>query len=159
VVHYYELSDGRPVPSNPSAELRGSFRDVAVTADGRHLVFAHLSQDHQVFPVGWSSPTSVYRTDRYPNAVALGAGDLVAAGVETDFGRGNDVYVHPWGAETAAWTYRFGPNADGTRFLRLADRGLAWAPGNRRLYAVSVYSDGTSPRLHTLVPPPTPPAG
>ncbi|MFF4832615.1 YncE family protein [Streptomyces sp. NPDC001315] len=120
--------------SSPSISY---LNDFAVTADGQNIVLAaNNPSDHQVVRMSDLSANGSYSSWTFPNAVAVASDGTVATGA-------SDYFVR---------TYRPGS------FIPLHDLsvndlqpdGLAWAPDDNRLFAVSAFSTGGAPTLHVL---------
>ncbi|MFC9428316.1 YncE family protein [Streptomyces sp. NPDC056987] len=120
------------------APAMSDLNDFAVTPDGQNIVTASgTPYRHQVVRTSDLSANGTYPTDAYPNAVAIAPDGTVAAG-----GDGSQLYVFRAGAEAPLRTY--------SRGLQLA-AGLAWAPDDNRLFAVTGDYLGAHPTLHVLI--------
>lgn len=132
--------------------------DLATTADGQQVVLAAGDRDHPYLTTFGLAQLGSYTTGTHPSAVAVGARDRVAAGIDDTSDGTADLFVYEHGAATPSWTWDFGARSDSTvtGTNTVAPRGLAWGPGNDRLYAVTVNFFGEFndefPVLHTLVP-------
>jgi len=85
-----------------------------------------------------------YTTTNYPDAVADGPDDSIAAGVNL----GDPAISVFDGSQTRLQTYNFGTAGSAGVAAQLAPRGLAF--GGKTLYAVTVDVYGNTPTLHVL---------
>jgi len=122
-----------------------NLRDVALGRDGTTVYLAQgAPYGIQAFLVADMNQQSQFMpTTAYPNAVEVSRdGSLIAAGSDATYDP--DVFVlRPDG--TTVVSFELGEN--------LVDRALAWAPGGRRLYAVSQDWFAGPPTLHVLTVP------
>lgn len=139
-------------PGTCQAAVQGIVQDIAVTADGADLVIASGTQYHTLMSVSGLSVVRTYPTEGEPTAVGVAQNGKLALGAASPNASYDDVYGYDVTASQPSWTYDFGIRA--TAYNDLAPRGLAWAAGNTRLYAVVTDSDGSAPVLHTLTPTP-----
>lgn len=113
-------------------------RDLAVTPDGTAVIQASgYPYVHQAFSTNDLSSVGTYPTTNYPNAVAVRADGLVAAGVDGTYS--DDVFLFDQGTDTKLRSYETGS---------LQTRGLAF--GDSLLYAVA--QQGAGLRLVVLDP-------
>lgn len=155
-VRVYDITGATPIrqsvhPTPPRVE------DLAVSADGTQVVLAAGDSDHPYYTTVGLQQLGTYTTGTHPTAVALGARDRIAAGVEDTSTDATDLFVYEPGATTPTWTFDFGKRFSGTTGTNtIAPHGLAWGPDNNRLYAITVNFFGEFhdefPVLHTLVP-------
>ncbi|WP_406451961.1 hypothetical protein OG782_17410 [Streptomyces sp. NBC_00876] len=121
--------------SSPSISY---LNDFAVTADGQSvIVAANNPSDHLVVRLSDLSSNGSYSSWQFPNAVAVAADGTVATGADGDFVK----------------TYRPGATWPAFREYVVNDLqrdGLAWAPDENRLFAISGFSYGSAPTLHVL---------
>ncbi|SIM69344.1 hypothetical protein [Micromonospora cremea] len=123
-----------------------------MTSDSAGIVLAGDSQYHTLMQIPGLVTSRTYVTGPNPMAVAVGADNQLALGAQSPSGSDNDVFGYEQTADQASWTYDFGMRP--TAYNDVAPRGLAFAAGNARLYAVVTDNDGSDPVLHTLVPTP-----
>ncbi|MEV6421400.1 hypothetical protein [Streptomyces sp. NPDC051662] len=125
----------RRFASSPSIAF---LNDFAVTADGQNIVVAaNNPSDHQIVRLSDLSSNGVYSSWQFPNAVAVATDGTVATGADGDFVK----------------TYRPGSTWPSLHEYVVNDiqrDGLAWAPDENRLFAVSGLSYGSAPTLHVL---------
>ncbi|MEU9462619.1 hypothetical protein [Streptomyces sp. NPDC048312] len=121
--------------SSPSISY---LNDFAVTADGQNIVIAaNNPSDHQIVRLSDLSSNGYHSSWQFPNAVAVAADGTVATGAEGDFVK----------------TYRPGSTWPAFREYAVNDLqrdGLAWAPDENRLFAITGFSYGSAPTLHVL---------
>ncbi|MFD5450800.1 hypothetical protein [Streptomyces sp. NPDC127100] len=121
--------------SSPSISY---LNDFAVTADGQNIVVAaNNPYDHQIVRLSDLSSNGSYSSWQFPNAVAVAADGTVATGATDDFVK----------------TYRPGSTWPAFREYAVNDLqrdGLAWAPDENRLFAITGLSYGSAPTLHVL---------
>ncbi|KPI09429.1 hypothetical protein OK074_3235 [Actinobacteria bacterium OK074] len=123
---------------DPGSTGGGYLKDLAVTPDGKDVITASGSPYYQaLYKLSDLTADGQYASTSYPNAVDIAPDGSVAAGADAAYD--NDVYVYKQGASTPAHTYDLpgGPDA------HLADAGLAWAPDESKLFAVSYDSANT----------------
>jgi DNA-binding beta-propeller fold protein YncE len=121
--------------------LLGIAQDLAITADGENVVVSSGVYEQEV--ALWSTaPVDNYPIPE-PVAVAVADSGQLAFGSNGSRSADTDVYLFLHGGAVPTWTYDFGGPT-------LAPRGLAWAAGDSRLYAVVTQSSAFV--LHTLVP-------
>ncbi|MCF3129985.1 hypothetical protein [Streptomyces olivochromogenes] len=121
--------------SSPSVSY---LNDFAVTADGQNIVVAaNNPYDHQIVRLSDLSSNGSYSSWQFPNAVAVATDGTVATGAAGDFVK----------------TYRPGttwPSLHEYAVNDLQRDGLAWAPDENRLFAITGQSYGSAPTLHVL---------
>ncbi|WP_327316256.1 YncE family protein [Streptomyces sp. NBC_01235] len=121
--------------SSPSISY---LNDFAVTADGQNIVVAaNNPSDHQIVRLSDLSSNGYYSSWQFPNAVAVATDGTVATGASGDFVK----------------TYRPGstwPSLHEYAVNDLQRDGLAWAPDENRLFAITGVSYGSAPTLHVL---------
>ncbi|HEY9332654.1 MAG TPA: hypothetical protein VIS09_31135 [Streptomyces sp.] len=138
----YDTADGglqkRAERSFSSAPSVSYLNDFAVTADGQNIVVAaNNPYDHQVVRLSDLSSNGSYSSWQFPNAVAVATDGTVATGAEGDFVK----------------TYRSGQTWPAFHEYAVNDLqrdGLAWAPDENRLFAITGFSYGSAPTLHVL---------
>jgi hypothetical protein len=143
----YDISGGDPVLRTTAGDGPRA-RDFALTTDGRQVVVA--GDGHQAVETWSLLPAGTYPTGPQANAVAVGAGDRVAAGVADNTVGAADLFVFEPGASGPSWTFDFGGR--GQLDDHLVEHGLAWGPDNSRVYAVTAQVDGSAPLLRVIVP-------
>jgi hypothetical protein len=125
----------RGFTSEPSISY---LNDFAVTADGQNIVVAaNNPSDHQIVRLSDLTANSSYSSWQFPNAVAVATDGTVATGADGDFVK----------------TYRPGTTWPAFREYAVNDLqrdGLAWAPDENRLFAITGFSYGSAPTLHVL---------
>lgn len=125
----------RSFSSSPSISY---LNDFAVSADGQNIVMAaNNPSDHQVVRLSDLSSNGSYSSWQFPNAVAVATDGTVATGAEGDFVK----------------TYRPGSTWPALHEYAVNDLqrdGLAWAPDENRLFAITGFSYGSAPTLHVL---------
>ncbi|TXS44386.1 YncE family protein [Streptomyces sp. OR43] len=125
----------RSFSASPSVSY---LNDFAVTADGQNIVVAaNNPSDHQVVRLSDLSSNGSYSSWQFPNAVAVATDGTVATGAEGDFVK----------------TYRPGQTWPAFHEYAVNDLqrdGLAWAPDENRLFAITGFSYGSAPTLHVL---------
>ncbi|MFF2439268.1 hypothetical protein ACFVU4_34795 [Streptomyces sp. NPDC058107] len=125
----------RSFSSSPSISY---LNDFAVTADGQNIVVAaNNPSDHQIVRLSDLSSNGYHSSWQFPNAVAVAADGTVATGADGDFVK----------------TYRPGSTWPAFREYAVNDLqrdGLAWAPDENRLFAITGFSYGSAPTLHVL---------
>ena len=121
-------------------------RDFAITPDGSRIVTTEMAPYvHPVYLTADLSADGSYNTEAYPNAVAIRADGMVAAGTSSWYDP--DIWVYGGGSRTLSRSYDFNSTEQ-----VLAEGGLAF--GETRLYAVEqtgYYSDATY-RLRVITP-------
>jgi hypothetical protein len=146
----YDISSGDAVELSTAFDAPFSVRDLAFAAGGSQVVVAAGNDGHpRLLSFGFAQ-LGVYPSGTHPNAVAVGAQDRVAAGVEDVTVGATDLFVYEAEATIPSWTWNLGGRANSQLDDQLAEHGLAWGPDNSRLYAVTVLFDRTAPILHVL---------
>ncbi|UZK52740.1 hypothetical protein NEH16_00175 [Streptomyces drozdowiczii] len=133
----FAVYDVHTATARRTAERRlpdsGATRDLAFTADGKSIIVASGSPYyHQLLRTSDLTDAGRYPAAAYPNAVAVAADGTVAAGVDSS--HGSDVFMFKPGARASHGVFEF---ASGDSSPLLLPAGLAWAPDNRRLFAVT----------------------
>jgi len=134
------VTEGTPVTLPNDNTVAADVRDMAITPDGSRIVTTNMAPYvHPVFMTSDLSGDGSYDTDAYPNAVAIRADGMVAAGVDGS----PAVWLYPSGSRTLQKSYNFAG--------MLAPGGLAF--GTTRLFAVteSGFSDAVV-KLHVITP-------
>lgn len=123
------------VETGPTIESQGD--DLAVTPDGSRVITTSMSPYvHPVYLTADLSADGAYDTAPYPNAVAVRADGMVAAGSMGIYEP--DVYVYEPGKRSVYRTYDFGTSSTARPYVQQG--GLAF--GANRLYAVTGDFDG-----------------
>lgn len=112
--------------------------DFAVTADGQNIVVAaNNPYDHQIVRLADLSSNGSYSSYQFPNSVAVATDGTVATGA-------SDYFVRTYrGGATWPTLHEYAVND-------LQRDGLAWAPDENRLFAITGVSYGSAPTLHVL---------
>ncbi|GAA4888462.1 hypothetical protein GCM10023237_02190 [Streptomyces coeruleoprunus] len=129
----------------------GSVADLAVTPDGSEVVVATgAPYYHRAFRLSDLTESARYTTDAYPNAVAITQdGTAIAAGINGAYDP--DIYLFRPGVDTQIRSYDF-PSSS-TNSTTLQPNGLAWAPDNSRLFALTKTYDSPTLTLRILNDP------
>ncbi|QKZ20037.1 Ig-like domain-containing protein [Streptomyces chartreusis] len=115
----------------------GNLADLAVTPDGKDVITASGAPYYQaVYKLSDLSADGKYVTNTYPNAVDIAPNGDVAAGTFSWYDP--DVHVFKQGVSTPLRQYDFPNTGNSSGSDTLAPRGLAWAPDESRLFAVSL---------------------
>ncbi len=132
----YDVSSGTAT-ATVRTTVGGRLRDLAVTADGTRVVVAAQDQFSQVvYKTSDLTTAGKYTNSQgYANAVAVAPDGSVAAGNDTRYGQGLNVYKP--GGTTSVRDYTLS-RSDGTGGL--ADAGLGWAPDRSRLFALTALN-------------------
>ncbi|WP_369170779.1 Ig-like domain repeat protein [Streptomyces sp. R28] len=151
VLAVYDVSSGTASRStyafDPGNTGGGNLADLAVTPDGKDVITASGSPYYQaVYKLSDLSADGKYVTNTYPNAVDIAPNGDVAAGTFSWYDP--DVHVFKQGVSSPLKQYDF-PNTGTTSGSdTLAPAGLAWAPDESKLFAVSKNdSDAYSLRI------------
>ncbi|AXE87308.1 Ig-like domain-containing protein [Streptomyces sp. Go-475] len=136
----YDVSSGTASRTayafDPGNTGGGNLADLAVTPDGKDVVTASGSPYYQaVYRLSDLAADGKYVTNTYPNAVDIAPGGDVAAGTSSWYDP--DVHVFEPGVSTPLRQYDFPNTGNSSGSDTLAPRGLAWAPDESRLFAVS----------------------
>ncbi|WP_105973045.1 hypothetical protein [Streptomyces geranii] len=134
----YDVSSGTPTATARTTVAGEQLKDLAVTPDGQRVVVAaQTPYNHVVYKTADLTAAGKYaNTQGYANAVAVAPDGTVAAGNDTTYGQGLNVYKP--GGTTSVRDYDFiGDGSTG----RLAAAGLGWAPDRSRLFAVTSAGD------------------
>jgi hypothetical protein len=114
----------------------GNLQDLAVTPDGKDVVTASGAPYHQpVYKLTDLSANGKYVTNTYPNAVDIAPNGDVAAGTFSWYEP--DVHVFKPGTSMPLKQYDFPNTGNSSGADTLAPAGLAWAPDESRLFAIS----------------------
>jgi hypothetical protein len=114
----------------------GNLADLAVTPDGKDVITASGAPYYQaVYKLADLSADGKYVTNTYPNAVDIAPNGDVAAGTSSWYDP--DVHVFKQGVSTPVKQYDFPNTGTSSGSDTLAARGLAWAPDESKLFAVS----------------------
>ncbi|SOE72527.1 hypothetical protein SAMN05446589_4481 [Streptomyces sp. OV198] len=143
----YDVSSGSPVVGvRRWLQDSASVSDMQITPDGQDVVLATgAPYYHQVLKLSDLSADGTYPSTPYPNSVAIAPDGAVAAGSNASYDK--DVYVYQAHQSSPINTYDFGSSST------LASSGLAWAPDESRLFAVTADVYGANPTLHVLSNP------
>lgn len=141
-VAVYDVASGsaslRVSKWNPG-EGASNLMDLDVSPDGKELVVASGSPYYQqVYSTEDLSSVGRYQTNTYPNAVDIAPDGTVAAG--TDSWYEPDVHIFTPGTTDPLRQYDFPNTGTSSGSDTLAAAGLAWAPDESRLFAVSSNS-------------------
>ncbi|MFI7401758.1 Ig-like domain repeat protein [Streptomyces sp. NPDC049541] len=142
----YDVSSGTASRTayafDPGSTGGGNLRDLAVTPDGKDVVTASGSPYYQaVYKLSDLTADGKYETTNYPDAVDIAPNGDVAAGTDSLYG--SDVHLFKAGASTPTREYDLPSSTGGTASDELAGSGLAWAPDESKLFAVSYDSNNT----------------
>ncbi|MGW1430690.1 YncE family protein [Streptomyces sp. NPDC002431] len=137
----YDVASGTATRTAQTRTDGSNLRDLALTPDGSQVVVASgYPYNHQSYKTADLTPGIAYPSNSYPNAVDIAPDGTVAAGIDGIYSP--DVYVYKQGSTKAIRTYDF-PNTGNTSGAdTLTPAGLAWAPDNSRLFAVTENSYG-----------------
>ncbi|MFE9449034.1 YncE family protein [Streptomyces sp. NPDC006739] len=140
----YDVSSGAASRTayafDPGSTGGGNLRDLAVTPDGKDVVTASGSPYYQaVYKLSDLTADGKYQTTNYPDAVDIAPNGDVAAGTDSMYG--SDVHVFKAGASAPTREYDFPSSTGGSASDELAGAGLAWAPDESKLFAVSYDSN------------------
>ncbi len=114
----------------------GNLQDLAVTPDGREVVTASGAPYYQaVYKLSDLSANGKYVTNTYPNAVDIAPNGDIAAGTDSSYDP--DVHVFKQGESMPVKQYDLPNTGTSGDSDLLAPAGLAWAPDESRLFAVS----------------------
>ncbi|WP_369272265.1 Ig-like domain repeat protein [Streptomyces sp. R11] len=118
----------------------GNLADLAVTPDGKDVITASGAPYYQaVYKLSDLSADGKYVTNTYPNAVDIAPNGDVAAGTSSWYDP--DVHVFKQGEPNPLKQYDFPNTGSSSGSDTLAARGLAWAPDESKLFAVSLNSN------------------
>ncbi|MFF5983802.1 hypothetical protein ACFY78_33680 [Streptomyces olindensis] len=136
----YDVSSGTASRTayafDPGGTGGGNLADLAVTPDGKDVVTASGAPYYQaVYRLSDLSADGEYATNTYPNAVDIAPDGDVAAGTSSWYDP--DVHVFKKGVSTPLRQYDFPNTGTSTGSDTLAPRGLAWAPDESKLFAIS----------------------
>ncbi|GAA3377192.1 hypothetical protein GCM10020367_51910 [Streptomyces sannanensis] len=148
----YDVSSGQADAQakrvNPGPDGCASLQDLALAPDGGRVVVACASPYyHQAFRTADLSDDGRYTTSHYPNAVAISPDGTIAAGV--DGAHSPDVHLFTPGDSAAFKTWDF-PASSPYTTNTLQSAGLAWAPDDSRVFAVTKDSSSSSLTLQVL---------
>lgn len=136
--------EGGAVTLPTRVQVEVDARDLAITPDGSRIVTTEMAPyEHPVYLTADLSADGSYATDAYPNAVAIRADGMVAAGIDGD----PDIWLYQAGSRELFRSYTFSSPS-----MRVAEGGLAF--GSTRLYAIEqtgYWSDATY-RLRVITP-------
>ncbi|WP_371330072.1 Ig-like domain repeat protein [Streptomyces sp. TP-A0356] len=137
----YDVSSGTVTRLASTRDAGSNLGDIKVTPDGQDVIVASGAPYYQqVFKTSDLTADGKYPTNPYPNAVAVAPDGTVAGGTFSWYDP--DVHVFKPHTTTPVRQYDF-PNTGNTSGSdTLAPRGLAWAPDESRLFAVSENSQG-----------------
>ncbi|MEU0383774.1 Ig-like domain-containing protein [Streptomyces chartreusis] len=136
----YDVSSGTATRTayafDPGSTGGGNLQDLAVTPDGKDVVTASGAPYYQaVYKLTDLSADGKYVTNTYPNAVDIAPNGDVAAGTDSSYDP--DVHVFKQGVSTPLKQYDLPDTGTSGDSDLLAPAGLAWAPDESRLFAVS----------------------
>ncbi|MDQ1017753.1 Ig-like domain-containing protein [Streptomyces afghaniensis] len=140
----YDVSSGTvsrtAYRSDPGNTGGGNLQDLAVTPDGKDVVTASGAPYYQaVYKLTDLSADGKYVTNTYPNAVDIGPSGDVAAGTFSWYDP--DVHVFKPGTSIPLKQYDFPNTGTSSGADTLAPAGLAWAPDESKLFAISQNDD------------------
>ncbi|MGA5894808.1 Ig-like domain repeat protein [Streptomyces venetus] len=140
VLAVYDVSSGTASRTayafDPGSTGGGNLRDLAVTPDGKDVVTASGAPYYQaVYKLQDLSADGKYVTNTYPNAVDIAPNGDVAAGTFSWYDP--DVHVFKPGVSMPLRQYDFPNTGNSSGADTLAPAGLAWAPDESRLFAIS----------------------
>jgi YVTN family beta-propeller protein len=144
-IRIYAVASGK-LESRAAGNFVGSdLADLALSPDGATVYTASGSRDHiEAFATADLSRAGAYHSGTYPNSVAASSdGKYIAAGVRNPR---DDAYLYLTGG------------AEPQNILNLTDevlapRGLIWAEGTKRLFAITRPANGTAPTLKVITFP------
>ncbi|MEV0239312.1 Ig-like domain repeat protein [Streptomyces sp. NPDC050674] len=136
----YDVSSGTASRTahawDPGNTGGGNLQDLAVTPDGKDVVTASGAPYYQaVYKLTDLSADGKYVTNTYPNAVDIAPNGDVAAGTFSWYDP--DVHVFKPGTSMPLRQYDFPNTGNSSGADTLAPAGLAWAPDESRLFALS----------------------
>jgi hypothetical protein len=136
----YDVSSGTATRTayafDPGSTGGGNLQDLAVTPDGKDVVTASGAPYYQaVYKLTDLSADGKYVTNTYPNAVDIAPNGDVAAGTFSWYDP--DVHVFEPGTSTPLKQYDFPNTGTSSGADTLAPAGLAWAPDESKLFAIS----------------------
>ncbi|MGW0610533.1 YncE family protein [Streptomyces sp. NPDC002788] len=140
VLAVYDVSSGTASRTaysfDPGNTGGGNLQDLAVTPDGKDVVTASGAPYYQaVYKLSDLSADGKYVTNTYPNAVDIAPNGDVAAGTFSWYDP--DVHVFKPGTSMPLRQYDFPNTGDSSGADTLAPAGLAWAPDESKLFAIS----------------------
>ncbi|MDO0913334.1 Ig-like domain-containing protein [Streptomyces sp. DT2A-34] len=140
VLAVYDVSSGTASRTayafDPGNTGGGNLADLAVTPDGKDVITASGAPYYQAaYKLSDLSADGKYVTNTYPNAVDIAPNGDVAAGTFSWYDP--DVHVFKQGVSTPLKQYDFPNTGTSSGTDTLAARGLAWAPDESKLFAVS----------------------
>ncbi|WP_031483161.1 Ig-like domain-containing protein [Streptomyces bicolor] len=144
VLAVFDVSSGSASRSayafDPGNTGGGNLADLAVTPDGKDVITASGAPYYQaVYKLSDLSADGKYVTNTYPNAVDIAPNGDVAAGTSSWYDP--DVHVFKQGGSTPVKQYDFPNTGTSSGADTLAARGLAWAPDESKLFAVSLNNN------------------
>ncbi|MFI6009485.1 Ig-like domain repeat protein [Streptomyces sp. NPDC051243] len=144
VLAVFDVSSGTASRSayafDPGNTGGGNLADLAVTPDGKDVITASGAPYYQaVYKLSDLSADGKYVTNTYPNAVDIAPNGDVAAGTSSWYDP--DVHVFKQGVSTPVKQYDFPNTGTSSGSDTLAARGLAWAPDESKLFAVSLNNN------------------
>ncbi|GGW42816.1 Ig-like domain-containing protein [Streptomyces caelestis] len=136
----YDVSSGTASRTayafDPGSTGGGNLQDLAVTPDGKDVVTASGAPYYQaVYKLTDLSADGKYVTNTYPNAVDIAPNGDVAAGTFSWYDP--DVHVFKPGTSIPLRQYDFPNTGNSSGADTLAPAGLAWAPDESKLFAIS----------------------
>ncbi|MBW8797987.1 MAG: Ig-like domain repeat protein [Streptomyces sp.] len=137
----YDVSSGTAAKLASTREAGSNLGDLQVTPDGKDVVVASgAPYYHQVFKTSDLNEDGKYTTTAYPNSVAIAPDGTVAGGSFAWYDP--DVYIFHPGSSEAVRSYDFPNTGHSSGADTLAPGGLAWAPDESRLFAVTSNDAG-----------------
>ncbi|WP_327695811.1 Ig-like domain repeat protein [Streptomyces sp. NBC_00459] len=143
----YDVSSGTATATARKTVAGSELRDLSVTPDGgRVVVAAQDPYNHVTYKTSDLTSDGKYsNTAGSANAVAVAPDGTVAAGNDTYFGQGLNVYKPGRAASVRDYDLINGGSTG-----RLSTAGLGWAPDRSRLFAVTAADQDNSYDLRIL---------
>ncbi|MBP2328481.1 hypothetical protein JOF56_008866 [Kibdelosporangium banguiense] len=145
-IHVYTVTAGKLESGAAGAVVGSDLTDLTLSPDGATLYTASGSRDGiEAFNTTDLSRAGGYHTGSYPNSVAASTNSThIATGVRNPR---DDAYTYKTGGANPSRTL------DITDTGVLASRGLTWAEGTKRLFAITRPANATTPTLHLITSP------
>jgi sugar lactone lactonase YvrE len=141
-VSVFDIVDGQ-ANLRTTRQVTGNFQEIDLTPDGKQVLTTWGDGYGYSFPAYSTqdlSQVASYPTEPYPNAVDIAPDGTVAAGTDSTYE--TDVHIHAPGRTEPVREYDFPDTGSYTGADTLVPRGLAWAPDESRLFAVSTNDQG-----------------
>ncbi|MDR3084352.1 MAG: Ig-like domain-containing protein, partial [Streptomyces sp.] len=123
--------------------VTGNFEEIDLTPDGQQVLTTWGDGYGYSFPAYSTqdlSQVASYPTQPYPNAIDIAADGTIAGGTASWYEP--DVHIYAPDRTTPAREYDFPNTGTSSAADELVPRGLAWAPDESRLFAVSANNQG-----------------